>query len=378
MKWILFCLLVSACFVHAQEQDYIQIYQTIGQADALKQNGQTQAAIEHFQQAQTALQKLQSEYPNWNETIVKFRLDYIAENLKTLTETPTNAAIAPTIVFSENSPVSKLHAEIVALQKQRDLLKVSLEEESKALEQKIIRDSVTSALVTEPQKVETNSVPAEVSPEPTPVPAIAKENSGPAPETKDELKKQIPSGAGALVAQAEKAFAAGRFDEAEKLYLEVLRQDENNVYILGNLAATEMEMDHIDDVEKHVNRALEINPNDAFSLTMLGMVKFRQQKFDDALDLLSRSAKIDPKNPETQNYLGITLSQKNRGAEAETALRKAVALQPGYAGAHFNLALVYASEKPPFLELARWHYDKSVALGHPRNPEVEKMLEPGK
>jgi Tfp pilus assembly protein PilF len=60
---------------------------------------------------------------------------------------------------------------------------------------------------------------------------------------------------------------------------------------------------------------------------------------------------------------------------AEAALRKAVQLQPGYAGAHYNLAVVYATQKPPAPELARWHYQKAVDAGHPRNPDLEKKFE---
>jgi Tfp pilus assembly protein PilF len=60
---------------------------------------------------------------------------------------------------------------------------------------------------------------------------------------------------------------------------------------------------------------------------------------------------------------------------AETALRKAVQLQPGYADAQYNLAVVYATQQPPATELARWHYQKALAVGHPRNPDLEKRFE---
>jgi Flp pilus assembly protein TadD len=104
------------------------------------------------------------------------------------------------------------------------------------------------------------------------------------------------------------------------------------------------------------------------------MLRFQQGKYDEAFDALSRSAQLDPKNAETQNYLGITLSQQGQREAAETALRKAVMLNPNYAGAHHNLAVVYATQKPPFLELARYHYRKALALGQPNNPELEKQI----
>jgi tetratricopeptide (TPR) repeat protein len=103
-------------------------------------------------------------------------------------------------------------------------------------------------------------------------------------------------------------------------------------------------------------------------------LRFRQNKVDEAIDLLSRAAEMDPKNAETQNYLGIALSEKGLRGPAENALRKAVELNPNYAVAHHNLAVVYASQQPPFLELAKYHYNKSLELGHPADPAIEKML----
>ena len=84
--------------------------------------------------------------------------------------------------------------------------------------------------------------------------------------------------------------------------------------------------------------------------------------------------KIDPSNPEIQNYLGVTLSHKGLRTQAETALRKAIQLNPLYAPAHNNLAVVYLNQTPPSPLLARWHYQKAVAAGQPRNADLEKLL----
>ena len=61
---------------------------------------------------------------------------------------------------------------------------------------------------------------------------------------------------------------------------------------------------------------------------------------------------------------------------AEAALRKAIQIAPGYGEAHSNLAVIYATQQPPFVELARWHYQKALASGLPQNPEIEKFLDP--
>ncbi|MEO7296981.1 MAG: tetratricopeptide repeat protein [Verrucomicrobiota bacterium] len=425
MKRILCLLLLTTAIIHAEgpDQEYVRIYNLINQGDSLKESGNVRAARENYEEAQTGLKKLRTNSPKWNETLTQYRLDYVTEKLaamgsvsapvkapapavefnstfstptnnEPLTPLPTNF-IVPTVTLkkerhrSQTTPastnrtekppaqiapvpdkdVAKLKNELEALEKERDLLKVSMERQKAATNN-------SNALPKNSTEPEQKSVPdgtKDVSPSPDTAPRSTppstSENSIPT-----KKKREIPAGTGALVAQAERAFAARRFDEAEKKYLEVLRQDEKNVYIIGNLAATEMEMGHTADVEKNVNRALAIDPEDPFCLTLLGMVRFNEGKLDEALSILTRSSKIDPENPETQNYLGITLDQKGELKGAETALRKAITIQPGYGGAHQNLAVVYATQQPPFLELARWHYDRSVSLGNPKNPDVEKLL----
>ena len=199
----------------------------------------------------------------------------------------------------------------------------------------------------------------------------------PQPATGNEQKKsvkQLPAGSAGLVAEAESFFSARHYDRAEADYLKILQSDANNPLILGNLAAIELQEGKLDDAEKHIQAAVAQDPNDAFNLATLGYLKFKQDKYDEALDALSRAEKLDPENPEIQNYLGVTLSSKGLRSQAEAALRKAIALNPNYADAQYNLAVIYISQTPPLVELARWHYQKSLQAGHPHTPELEKML----
>jgi Flp pilus assembly protein TadD len=178
-----------------------------------------------------------------------------------------------------------------------------------------------------------------------------------------------------LAAEAQRLFSARDFAKAEEKYTEMLRQDEKNVYTLANLAAIQLELNRLDEAEKSVKQALAVSPEDGFSLSILGYVKFRQEKYDEALDALSRAATINPDSAEIQNYLGVTLSHKGLRGPAETALRKAITLDPTYGSAHNNLAVIYLSQQPPYADLARWHYQKARAAGHPPNAELEKLLD---
>lgn len=186
---------------------------------------------------------------------------------------------------------------------------------------------------------------------------------------------ELPEGARPLALEAQRHFTNREFDKAEEKYLEILRRDPRNVSTLGNLAAIQLELNHLEDAEKTLNQAFAVAPDDSHSLATLGLLKFRQEKYDEALDALNRAAKLDPQNPEIQNLIGLSLSHKGLRGPAETALRKAIQLNPGYGAAHNNLAVIYLSQQPPMVALARWHYQRATAGGHPRNAELEKMLD---
>lgn len=227
-----------------------------------------------------------------------------------------------------------------------------------------------------PAPLKKTNVKAAPAPVEQPVADTATPQPNPAPPK--PVSREWPAGAGPLLAQAQSAFAARRFEVAENAYAQVLKLDDRNISALANLAVIQLEENKFTEADSTLQKALKEDPGDGQSLSLLGILRFRQSQFDEALDVLSRAVKVDPNNAETQNFLGITLSQKGQRDAAEAALRKAVQLQPDYASAHQNLAVVYATQKPPFLELARWHYQKAQAGGQPSNPDLEKLLEAAK
>ena len=186
--------------------------------------------------------------------------------------------------------------------------------------------------------------------------------------------KELPPAGTMLLAEAKRYFMAGDFANAEAKYLEVLKLDENNFATLADLASIQIQMGHTADAEKNLKAALAIEPNDDYSLFLMGQLKFQEKKYDEALDSLSRAAEISPQNARIQNFIGLTLSEKGIRGPAETAFRRAIQLDPGFAEAHINLAVVYATAEPPLMELARWHYQKALAAGHPANPKLEQIL----
>lgn len=193
-------------------------------------------------------------------------------------------------------------------------------------------------------------------------------------ESKPKLSP-LPTGAGPLIAEAERAEQTGRLDEAEKRYLQVLTQDTNNLYTLVRLAAVQVDQNRLDEADKTLQKAVALDPQDWRVLFVLGHLRSVQGRSAEAADALSLSAKLNPEKPETFYFLGLALADKGQRQAAETALRRAIQLKPNWGQAHYQLAVVYATQQPPFKELAQWHYQKARDGGAPRNPELEKVIE---
>jgi tetratricopeptide (TPR) repeat protein len=187
--------------------------------------------------------------------------------------------------------------------------------------------------------------------------------------------KEMPASTMALATKAQTHFEAKQYDKAEENYLEILKADDKSAYTHANLAAIQMEMGRLDEAEKHLKSALETSPDDAHATMLMGLLKFRQEKWDEAIDSLGRAGKLAPNNAEIQDNLGVALSQKGLRGPAEQAFRKAMVLNPNHAGVQSHLALFYALETPPNIPLARFHYQRAIAAGEPRNPDIEKMFD---
>jgi len=62
-------------------------------------------------------------------------------------------------------------------------------------------------------------------------------------------------------------------------------------------------------------------------------------------------------------------------AQAETALRKAIQLDPNYGPGAQQSGGDLHQPVAALGELARWHYQKALDAGQPHNPDLEKMLD---
>ncbi len=191
------------------------------------------------------------------------------------------------------------------------------------------------------------------------------------------LNAEQTASAARLEAQARQAAGSGDLATAADRFKAILQLAPNDVSTLANLALIQMQMNVMADAESTLQRALSIDPQHTYALFLSGLLKINQSEFDAALGFLAEAAKLDPNDAEVQNHLGVVLSELGQRDSGEAALRKAVQLQPNYTDAHINLAVVYASQNPPYKELAKYHYQLALQAGHSKDSRLERLIEGG-
>jgi len=205
--------------------------------------------------------------------------------------------------------------------------------------------------------------------------AVAKPTDGFPVTLPAEGPESLPEATREMVDQARKLFQAGRYDEAEKLYQQIVASAPNNYFALSNLGVTQIQARKLSAAEVALKKAADINPKDAFAATNLGVVYCKQGRFDEAITSLQEAVAADEKDHIAQNYLGICYGEKGRKEQAEEAFKRSIAIRDEYPDAHFNLAVLYATGEPPSLDLAKEHYQKALRHGAEPDPSLEQLFQ---
>jgi Flp pilus assembly protein TadD len=262
--------------------------------------------------------------------------------------------------------VSDLENELQRLQVQSEALAASLGILSNP--PPIVKDE-ERALFREPivvlQDPQTDGVPLSLTAVKS---AKASQNklSGGASELSDDARQ--------LATQASELVKQRRFTDAEKKYQRVVDIDPSNHFAFANLAVIQIELGKLPAAKAALEKSLSLKNDDVFASVNLANVHCRQGRFDDAINLLKRVIPLEPQNAVAYNYLAIALGKRGDIAQAEESFRESLAINPNYANAHFNLAVMYANAQSPSLVLAKSHYEKAKALGAEPDPILERRL----
>lgn len=154
-------------------------------------------------------------------------------------------------------------------------------------------------------------------------------------------------------AAKQQAAAAVGADYAKALGLMSAGKDDDALLILKNIAGKA--------------------PQFSGPLVNEGLIYLRQKKYADAEKVLQNAIQLNARNPFAFNLLGVALREQGKFPDAKAAYESAIAIDPNYAKAHFNLG-VLADLYMQDLPLALAHYERYQALQSKPDPAVANWV----
>ncbi len=140
-------------------------------------------------------------------------------------------------------------------------------------------------------------------------------------------------------AEVQKLHRAGNNAEATAGYLQLLKQQPNNVEILHALAILFAQEDKFAEAKTYLQTAIQLQPKNPVLYLHLANVYKYEGLFSEAREILQHIIENDPNCISAYNNLGIIYHAEGRFPEAIQAYRLALDKQPDYIDAHYNLGL---------------------------------------
>jgi predicted O-linked N-acetylglucosamine transferase (SPINDLY family) len=146
--------------------------------------------------------------------------------------------------------------------------------------------------------------------------------------------------------QAVQLHQAGRFDDAERVYRQVLHHDPRDVDALHLLGVLSHQRGRDTEAVELIHRAVTIQPKPEFLVNLSNSYRALGESAK-AVEAGRRAVQMAPQIPEAWNNYAMALKDARRLPEVVDALNRAVQLRPNYAVALSNLGNALAELRRP-------------------------------
>jgi len=134
---------------------------------------------------------------------------------------------------------------------------------------------------------------------------------------------------------------AGRLDEAEKAYRQILEVQPDHPDANHLLGLIGFQTGHFEGAVPLIAKAIQHAPGNINYYNSLGAIYGDMGRLDEAVECLNRALEIDPNHADTHYNLGNALKAKGRLDEAAASYEKTLAAKPDFAEAHNNLGAIH-------------------------------------
>jgi len=169
-------------------------------------------------------------------------------------------------------------------------------------------------------------------------------------------------------------FTRGRTEAAIRSWQEAITLDPLYPEAYSNLGNAYLQTGNIEAARALFQRALEIRPDYADAYNNLGVACCREGKIEEGIVFFRKAVESNPVDADAFSNLGSAYNMIGRKKEAMVCYLSALSINPEYARAHYFLARLFFEEST--FKKALYHYKQALRLGHPPDPELEKLTVP--
>ena len=152
----------------------------------------------------------------------------------------------------------------------------------------------------------------------------------------------------------------GRFDEAESCYRKLIALKPNHLEAHSNLSVILQVLNKLEESEKFCKKTIELKPDYSVAHNNLSNTLKKLRKFDEAEKSYKTAIKLKPDYVEAHYNLGVMFQELDRLEESEASCKKVIELKPDYAETYNNLGITL--QKLGRLQEAEKSYKTAIKL----------------
>ncbi len=163
----------------------------------------------------------------------------------------------------------------------------------------------------------------------------------------------------------------GKWQQADKIYEEILQEEPENYEVMYILAVSKYSQNQIDEAEKIIDKAIQGNPSAPAYLQTKGMILAKKGETEEAIQVLSKALKENPNLYHAHIIVGHLNYLKGIKSEAVKHFKMAIKVDAKQIEGHVNLAksLIDDGETKEAINLLR-----EVEIENPEQAAVKMMM----
>jgi tetratricopeptide (TPR) repeat protein len=193
----------------------------------------------------------------------------------------------------------------------------------------------------------------------------------------EEAKQRIDASAEVqkLLDEGSRLAQEDKHVEAIETFQKALAMDPQQPNILANIAESYRELGKLEESLESYKKAIALNPNDGTYYTNMGVVLDKMGRRDESLEAHKKASSLNSGGSAQSHFnLGASFANTGRTEEAIEAFRKAIASDPNFADAYYQLGMSL-SGKPDTMEEAVKVLKKYIEIGQkPDQIDVAKAI----